>query len=418
LWNKYSLFYKWRVLFLNKDNKLKKLKLLKKNKNISNIKHLTNSNILKITNIPFYFTKTKTNFLLRFYGFLFLNNNTFNYLNSGNFCYTLKKNLYSFSYKNEIQRFILKKYVKNNYLTDFLFKNNIFSNYSYPNNYLKFNSHQDYYNNFIKFDYSRSFSFFNSINDKINNAQFLLNRSVASSLNWTYYDKQVNFFKNTYKDDNDFNIKRIRFKPGYMTLWRDVRTVLKNSLSLNFRYQYKLTNYLAKYKKFINFRTFLYLEMRLLNILVKSRLFVDSNLANIFIKYNLIFVNGFLSNNQNLQIFIGDFIQIVINLKYYILSRWFLSLNLKKKTKIKDVLKKKTSSNAYSDEKKKSYNMPNWILSNKNLFDDCSNYLEVDYFTLSSFVLYEPFLWSDINPYNLLEQKFSIINLYNWKYIT
>jgi hypothetical protein len=69
-------------------------------------------------------------------------------------------------------------------------------------------------------------------------------------------------------------------------------------------------------------------------------------------------------------------------------------------------------------KKKKSYNIPKWILSNKNLFDDCSNYLEVDYFTLSAFIIYEPFLWSDINFYNLIEQKFSIINLYNWKYIT
>jgi hypothetical protein len=100
-----------------------------------------------------------------------------------------------------------------------------------------------------------------------------------------------------------------------------VRSVLKTSLSLNFRYQYKLTNYLAKYKKFINFRTFLFLEMRLLNILIKSRLFIDSNLADIFIRYNLIFLNGFLCNNKNLQIFVGDFIQVVINLKYYIISR-------------------------------------------------------------------------------------------------
>ncbi len=416
--NKYFFFYKWKISNFTERGKIKKFKILKKNKNFLQIKNFKNSNILKITNLPFFFTKTKTSFLLKSYGFLFLNNNLYNYLNNYTFCYTLKKNLYSFSYKNEIQKFILKKYAKNSYLIDFIFKNNVFSSYSYSNNYLKFNSSQEYYNNFTKNDSNSSFDFFNFINNKENKIHFFLNRNISSFNNWTYYDKQINFFKNTYKDDYDFNIKRIKFKPGYMILWRDVRSVLKTSLSLNFRYQYKLTNYLAKYKKFINFRTFLFLEMRLLNILIKSRLFIDSNLADIFIRYNLIFLNGFLCNNKNLQIFVGDFIQVVINLKYYIISRWFLSLNLKKKNKIKDIFKKKNSSYSYSDEKKKSYNMPNWILNNKNLFDDCSNYLEVDYFTLSSFILYEPFLWSDINPYNLLEQKFSIINLYNWKYIT
>jgi hypothetical protein len=261
-------------------------------------------------------------------------------------------------------------------------------------------------------------NFFNFINKKDNHIQSILNKNLSSFLNWTYYNNQTDYHKNTHTENSDFNIKRIRFKPGYMTLWRDVRSVLKDSLSLRFRYQHKLTNYLAKYKKFINFRTFLSLEMRLINVLIKSRLFNDLNLASIFIEYNLIYMNGVLCNNQNLQVFVGDFIQIIVNLKYYIVSRWFLNLNLKKKNKIKNVFRKKNSAYAHSDEKKKSYTMPKWILFNKNLFDDCANYLEVDYFTLSSFVLYEPFLWSDINPYNLLEQKFSIINLYNWKYIT
>jgi hypothetical protein len=61
--------------------------------------------------------------------------------------------------------------------------------------------------------------------------------------------------------------------------------------------------------------------MRLVNVLIKSRLLNDLNLASIFIEYNLIYINGVLCNNQNLQIFVGDFIQIIINLKYYIVSR-------------------------------------------------------------------------------------------------
>ena len=416
--NKSSLFFKWKILNFSKFNKLKKNKIFNKTKTLSYFKTLKNSNILKKLKKPFFFTKTKTSFSLKLYGFLFLNNNLFNFLNNSELNYSIKKTLYSFSYKNEIQRFILKKYIKNNYLIDSTSKNNIFSNHINLSELSNKNTYLNYFNKFFKSDSFSYFNFFDSFSQKNNLIQLILNKNITYFDNWNYYENSLAYFKNTFKENSDFTIKRVRFKPGYMSLWRDVRNILKTSLSLNFRYQYKLTNYLARYKKFINFKTFLFLEMRLINILIKSRLFNDLNLALIFINYNLIFVNGIFCNNQNLQIFVGDFIQVVINLKYYILTRWFLNLNLKKKNKLKSVFKKKNSSSSYSDEKKKSYNMPQWILSNKNLFDDCVNYLEVDFFTLSTFVVYEPFLWSDINPYNLLEQKFSIINLYNWKYIT
>lgn len=414
--NTYSIFFKWKIFYLSKFNKLKKNKFFMQKK--YNLKKLNKSNILKKTRKPFFFTKTRTNFLLKVYGFLFINNNLFSYLNKNNFSYQIKKTMYSFSYKNEIQRFILKRYIKNNFFNETLSKNNVFNSYIHFRNNESLGFYYNYSNKMLNSDSTTHFNFFDFINNKNNEIQKIVNKNTSSFLNWNYYNNQLNFHLNTFRDNSDFNIKRVRFKPGYMTLWRDVRSILKNSLSLNFRYQYKLTNYLAKYKKFINFRTFIFLEMRLINVLIKSRLFNDWNLATLFIKNNLVYVNGCMCDNYNLQIFIGDFIQIVINLKYYILSRWFLNLNLKRRNKIKNVFRKKNSVSFTSDEKKKSYNMPKWILFNKNLFDDCPSYLEVDYFTLSSFVLYEPFLWSDVNPYNLLEQKFSIINLYNWKYIT
>jgi hypothetical protein len=236
--------------------------------------------------------------------------------------------------------------------------------------------------------------------------------------NWSYFNTQVDYSSNNEKDNINFNIKRVKFKPGYMTTWREARSVLKTSLFLKIKYQYKLTNYLSKYKKFINFKTFLFMEMRLINILIKSRLFNNFNISNFFLKNNLIFLNGYLCNNANMQIFCGDFIQLIINLKYYILYRWFLNLSLKKKNKLKNVLKKKHTNFNQLDDKKKSYSLPKWVLHSKNIIDDVPSFLEIDYFTLSLFVLYEPFNWNDLNSYNLIEQKFSIINLYNWKYIT
>ena len=236
--------------------------------------------------------------------------------------------------------------------------------------------------------------------------------------NWTYLENQVQYSMNNENDFSNFNIKRIRFKPGYMNMWRDSRNVLKTALNLKFKYQYKLTNYLSKYKKFIKFKTFLFTEMRLFNILIKSRLLNDRALVSSFLDNNLVFLNGAPCSNRNMQIFCGDFVQLIVNLKYYILYRWFNNLTLKKKNKLRIVLKKKNSNFNNSDEKKKSYSFPKWVLFSKNIIDDVSNYLEIDYFTLSIFIIYEPFLWNDLNAYNLIDQRFGVINLYNWKYLT
>jgi len=70
------------------------------------------------------------------------------------------------------------------------------------------------------------------------------------------------------------------------------------------------------------------------------------------------------------------------------------------------------------DEALRVKHMKRFTIFNKNLVDDTAKYIETDYFTLSLIILYEPFTWTDINPYILMDQRFGIINLYNWKYIT
>jgi hypothetical protein len=171
------------MLNFTKFNKIKKIKMFLKKNTFFFLKKINNSNILKKTRKPFFFTKTKLNFSLKFYGFLFLNNNVFNHLNNKNFCYNTKKFLYSFSYKNEIQRFILRKYIKNNFLADSLSKNSIFSNYLYSYNVLTSGNYHTFFNNFLKSDSESNFNFFNFINKKDNHIQSMLNKNLSSFLN-------------------------------------------------------------------------------------------------------------------------------------------------------------------------------------------------------------------------------------------
>ncbi len=393
-------FFSFNFIWLNSFLILSKLKQtlhLKKNNNKS-------KRFFFKSKKPFFFSKNKTNFILNRYSFIFINNFYTSFSDVSSF-YNFKKIMFSFSYKNEIQKYILRKYSK----------------ITFSLNFKNFQSNKFFFNKSIFFSQEKStlgFSYFNALFNKKNELYPFLIQNSANKLNWAYFNNQTRYAFNSENDQINFNIKRIKFKPGYMNIWREARSVLKTSLMLKIKYQYRLTSYLSKYKKFINFKTFLFMEMRIFNILIKSRLFNNESLLSLFFKNNLIFLNGFNCSNPNLQTFVGDFIQLIVNLKYYILYRWFSSLSLKKKNKLKNVLRKKNNSNTQSDEKKKSYSFPKWITYSKNTIDDVSNFLETDYLTLSVFILYEPFVWSDLNTYNLIDQRFTVINLYNWKYIT
>ena len=347
------------------------------------IKLKINLNLLKKLK---YFTKRKTNFLLKTHGFLFLNNNITSYKNIYNF----KKFIFSFPYKNELYKHILKKYIKSVYI-------NIFNN---TNKFLPDNGP---INKFFKNE---------------NNLIFLLEKNTYFCKNWFYFNNQIQYYKNIMLENSNFIIKRVKFKPGYSSLWRNARNSLKTSLSLNFKYQNKLTNYISKYKKFIKFKTFIFVEMSLVNILIRSRFLTDHDSCKFLINNGLIFLNGLICTNPNFQLYVGDFLQLMINVKYYILYKWFANLVIKKKYKMRNLIRKKSKPSFSNEDKKKSYHYPKWILFNKNLTDDVAKFIEIDFFSLSLIILYEPFLWSDLNFYNIIDQKFGIINLYNWKYIT
>lgn len=364
------------------------------------------------TKHPTFVSRRRVPFLLKKFGFIYLSEIWLPGVLNVHNTYSLKKALYSFAYKNEMHRYILKRYAKRRSFIDFYTgRTKLFFKPSKGIPGLK-RIELSNFNTFLNTDNARN------LLTKTSQFSYLLSKELPSSLNF-FLKCQLTFWKNFTRNKwSDVNIKRVRFKPGYMTLWRGARQVLKLSLNLKMRYQYKLTKYLSKYNKFIKIKAFLTLELQLNNVLLRSRLLPDYGSVDLFIKNDLVFVNGLICANFLFQLCTGDLIQLIVTVKYYILYRWLSNWELKKKIRLRRISRKKFFSRRNSDEKQRSYLLPKWILFSKNTYTDISKYLEVDYFTLSAILLYEPFLWSEINPYNFIDVKFGVINLYNWKYIT
>ena len=129
-------------------------------------------------------------------------------------------------------------------------------------------------------------------------------------------------------------------------------------------------------------------------------------------------MNGTAVQNPLYQIYINDFIQLVTSIRYYIIYRWLLNWTIKQKARLRRRLYRTYQAYALPDDKQRPSHFPKWIRGTTNVDEDVSRYLEVDLFSLSAVVVYEPFLWVDFDFYTIYDYKINILNLYNWKYIT
>lgn len=377
-----------KLLFSN-IKKSFKIKFLKKfiYKPIIFNKKLTNTVSSKLP----IMSKYKAPFILSNLGFLFIQKININV----NTKLRSKINRYKFSffYLNDIKRFFLKKpgYFK-------LFTSSLFSN---------------------NFNKSKFFNI-KCFNSSFNDTSLKKNNLLLNTLGFEkfFFKDRFNFNKNLNRyTRREVRIKRIKFKPGYSRIWRNARKAINKSLNFNLRYQYRLTRELTRLSR-AKHNSHIYIkELTLLNILFNSHFVTDIQLSKLLINSNIVFVNGILSNNENLNLFKGDFIQIIVNLKYYITYRWMLNWNRYKKTRLLKLAKVKFKKHSIMRNKQRSTRIPDWVLTSRLKPFDIPKYLEVDYFTLSTFVLYEPFLLNDFNPLSIVDSRTEILNMYNWKYI-
>lgn len=374
-------------------------------------------------------SKLKNVFILNSNGFMYLTNLNSVYFFRKEKIWVIRKIIYSFASKNDLQNFILRKYIKSNHfaIKDQSKKNNLNSflldlnPYDFKLKYIDwgltmkpkfFEKQYEIINNNLSLN--EFFSYSNTQSPDLYNSLYTFN---LSTLGWSDFILEPFYLKSLKGKNFDFNIRKTKFKPGYSTMWRNYRSTLKATLNLKFRYQKRLTNYLLKFNKIIKNRLYFLFEMQLENVLTLSKFFPDRAWTTFFINEGLVFLNNKPIFNNFEQLFKNDFVQLSVSLKYYIVYRWLLNWHVIKKNKLKKRLNSKINAKYLPDDKQKSRNLPIWLLKYKNLKEDVSRYLEVDYLTLSFFVIYEPMFLTDINPLSFLSTKFSIINLFNWKYI-
>ena len=216
-------------------------------------------------------------------------------------------------------------------------------------------------------------------------------------------------------------IRRIRFKPGYQRIWRQAREAALEHFKIRTVYQQQLTKYLAKFYRQAHFNSFMYLETTLGRTLVYSRLLPDYATVTLFQEKSFIYLNGTVIPDLNTQVVPQDFIQLVISNWFYIYNRWVTNTTLLRTRKFKRLVYRKGMAGKYKIiklRKQRSRYTPKWIYYSRFDHSDIKTYLEVDYFTMSMFILYNPYLLDYSAPDDTIDLRISIYKMYNWKYIT
>ena len=373
--------------------------------------------------MPIVTTRTRKSFIFKNTG-MFLNALTYsNQKNPFTYKFLFKKKLFSFLYPNEVRNSLMNRKKRITfYKLVYKYKHKVKNKprYSIAS-----------FNKLLLHQYKASLSnktdnlITNSLFDKkaptighsnLNYRNYLTSRDeILYPSNFTYRGQDTSFRWSEVK------IPRIRFKPGYQRMWRRARTALKESLNLKFVYQKQLTRYLTRFYKGSNKYTFSRAEMSLNRVVMYSRLLPDNPTVDAFLSKKLIYLNGRTVCSANTILVPNDIVQIIVSMWYYVTYRWIANWTLKRGKKFKKLVYRKGlagKQKVIKLKKQRSYYTPNWIYLTRYDISDVKPYLEVDYFTLSTIVLYEPFTTFYFSPDETPDFRPTIYRMYNWKYIT
>ena len=247
---------------------------------------------------------------------------------------------------------------------------------------------------------------------------FRLTASIKSNV--YYRENFFKFYENSQGQprvfQKDVSIERIRFKPGYQRLWRRFRLALAESLNIKYTYQQQLTKYLIKFSRKIFQRSYIVKENSLRNVMLYSRLVPDLATLKLMLNNSIVFLNHKLVGDWGIFIYKNDFIQFEVTIWFYIFSKWVLLWVRSRNSRFKRLVYKKSLAGRYrvmKQRKQKSRYTPKWIFLIDFDFIDVKPFLEVDYMTLSFFVIYDFRFFLFYRPEVFTENKLNIYRLYN-----
>jgi hypothetical protein len=179
---------------------------------------------------------------------------------------------------------------------------------------------------------------------------------------------------------------------------------------------YKATRVISKFSKKKLWNNIIIFEFKLINVLVNSGLIKSYTDGLTVLRLNSIFVNRAVIRNPCYTLAVGDIIELLFSKIYFIYLVKFKHICEKHIIKLRNKIWLKFAENinvTTSNENDiiKVY-LNNWLFKY-----NIPNYLEIDYFTLSIFIVSN---LKNINDISFFFRRFFslyLFRLYNWKWL-
>jgi hypothetical protein len=133
-------------------------------------------------------------------------------------------------------------------------------------------------------------------------------------------------------------------------------------------------------------------------------------------KHQAIFINGRAAPSETSFLFPEDFIQLELSSVHYIFFKWLLGWASLQEKKFKKLAFQKSLPSKYllsKMKKQRSYYTPHWVYNMRYISEDIKLFLEVDYLTMSTFILFDPFTLTHTPVTEFSESKVNVYRLYN-----
>lgn len=218
----------------------------------------------------------------------------FKYRFSFSFSYKIFKSYYSFLKINELKKFTY------NYVKQQLFGN--------LKRHLLY-SHR-LFRNVVSVE--ASFSFFNNLSFISNSFSFIPPTDQVYSLHNEV--KSLRTLPSRPRgSEQELYLPRVKFKPGYMRLWRHFRLALAEAINFKYIYQQQLTRYISRFSRKALSHYFQFYENRVIPMFIYSGLLPDESTFTIFMNYNLLYLNHKTVTLTSLYVYPNDILQVIVS---------------------------------------------------------------------------------------------------------
>lgn len=264
---------------------------------------------------------------------------------------------------------------------------------------------------------------FTKLKGFIDTIDIFKNNTIFESLKLNFPYESVGNSRSNLRSFNrrkEIMVPRMKFRRGYQTLWRYLRLTLQDVMGLKFQYQHRLTKHLVRYYRTCHKVSLVANELELGKVLIYSQLLPDMSTVKFFSDANLIFLNERNTFNTKIVVNKNDLISLQVSNWFYIYNRWLENWTINRVKQFKRLVYRKGMAYRHKlmkNRKTKSQHIPTWVEKVRYDSIDVRPYIEVDYFTLSAFIIYDPFFTFYNKPDGLLDGRGNIFKLYNWKYI-